>query len=144
MPSFRICPECSERLSHDARQCACGWKDANSFKGKSLDPFYGKCSYMDGTDRCRFPGALNHAQRGDGRWLCAFHFFNGDAIHAQRILQNSFDWDGKPESYLRMRQAHASRPRLDAHPGSQGEAGASEIPTHIRELVQKFRVRKAA
>ena len=138
MPSYRICPECSERLAHDARQCACGWKDPAHFKsGKSIDPMHGKCTWTDGADRCRYPGSISSGFKGDGRFLCAFHFFNGDPIHAARIVQASFDWDGKPESYLALRKAHASRPRMDAHAGSEGVSG---IPVKIRELVQGLRV----
>ena len=140
MPSFRVCTECSERLAPDARQCACGWKDPAYFGGgKSRDPMHGKCSWFDGTDRCRFPGAITHAQKGDGKWFCAFHFFNGDPIHAARIVQASFDWDGSPEDYLRMRKEHSSRPRMDAHAGSEG---VSDIPAKIRELVQGLRIRR--
>ena len=134
MPSYRVCPECSERLSQEARQCACGWKESGK---KSVDPFHGKCTWVDGDDRCRFPGSMSHGLKGDGKFLCAFHFFNGDPIHAQRITQNSFDWDGKPESYLRMRKDFSSRAGMDVVPGS---SGVREIPRSIRELVQGFRV----
>lgn len=137
MPSYRVCPECSERLSFEARQCACGWKQE---KGPAKDLFHGKCTYTDGDDRCRFPGALTHAQKGDGRWLCAFHFFNGDPIHAARIVANSFEWDGKPDSYLRMRSAFQARSAMASVPGGQGVA---EVPQQIRDLVQKFRIHAA-
>ena len=137
MPSYRVCPECSERLSPEARQCACGWKQD---KGPAKDLFHGKCTYTDGDDRCRFPGALTSAQKGDGRWLCAFHFFNGDPIHAARIVESSFKWDGKPESYIRMRTDFQARSAMAAVPGS---ARVDEIPTAIRDLVQSFRVRSS-
>lgn len=134
MPSYRVCPECAERLSPEARQCVCGWKQE---KGPTRDLFHGKCTYTDGDDRCRFPGALSQAQKGDGRWLCAFHFFNGDPIHAARIVESSFKWDGKPDSYLRMRTDFQARSAMVASPGSQGVA---EIPVQIRELVQRIRL----
>jgi hypothetical protein len=141
IPSFRVCPECSERLSSDARQCACGWKDASLSNKRTVDPFHGKCSWFDGTDRCRFPGAMSHGLKGDGKLLCAFHFFNGDPTHGARIVKASFDWDGSPEDYLRLRKEFATRPTVVAHPGGEG-VGA--IPTAIRDLVQGFRIRREA
>ena len=132
----RVCPECYERLSPDARQCACGWKEGS---GAAKDPFHGKCTWVDGGDRCRFPGSMSSAVRaGSDKWLCAFHFFNnGGGVHAARIVQNSFDWDGTPESYFQMRKAAASRPRVDVRQGSERVEG---VPQSIRELVQNLRV----
>lgn len=131
--SYRVCPECSERLDDNARRCACGWKPDS---GPSRDPFHGKCGWVDGGDRCRFPGTNSHAMKGDGKWLCAFHFFNGDPAHASRIVANSFDWDGKPESYLRMRKEAASRPRVVSNTGGEG---VQCIQEQIRKLVQSLR-----
>ena len=132
MPSFRTCPECSERLSADARQCACGWKE-----GKGVDPFHGKCAWKDGVDRCRFPGSISHGQRGEPPWYCAFHFFDTGAEHGARIVKSSFDWDGNPATYHAMRVAHQNRARVGERSGIEG---ISEIPIAIRELVSRIRM----
>ena len=138
MPTFTLCPECDERLSPGARQCACGWKPGG--KGLAPDPFAGLCAYTAGGDRCRFPASISHGLKVDGRYLCAFPFFNGDPIHAGRSVANIFYWAGNPASYLRMRKEAASRPRVVTHPGSDGVAG---LPVAIRDLVQKLRIYRA-
>ena len=142
MPSFRVCPDCKERLDQDARQCVCGWKP----KGFTSDPHHWRCAVTSGGDRCRYPGSVSMDIGLNARFVCPFHFSGGsDAIHSARIVQSSFDWDGQPDSYLRLRHKFASR--ADHHPAGQVEEGgaiqprARELPAHIRDLVQGLRIR---
>ena len=103
-----LCPECDERLSPGARQCVCGWKNPAYFKGRDkapTDPEGWRCSWTNGNKRCRYPGAISDGLRGDGRYLCGFHFRGGDASEAARITDESYEWDGKADSYLAMRFA---------------------------------------
>jgi hypothetical protein len=116
-----LCPECDERLNPAARQCVCGWKNPAYFKGKDKaphDPDGWRCGWTNGNKQCRYPGSINSGLRGDGRYLCGFHFRGGDASEAARITDESYGWDGKPESYLAMRFAEQKSARANA--GSEG------------------------
>lgn len=150
-----LCPECDERLSPGARQCVCGWKNPAYFRGKDKaphDPEGWRCGWTNGNKQCRYPGAINSGLRGDGRYLCGFHFRGGDASEAARITDESYEWDGKADSYLAMRFAEQKQARANAGTGSPqeragayaasvfrddafGEAGVDGLPKKISALV---------
>lgn len=68
--SERSCPDCGERLSLDARQCACGWgkPKAGRHEGPRTDM---RCTYKAGSDRCQYPVGMFPAGASSG-W-CIFH-----------------------------------------------------------------------
>lgn len=152
-----LCPECDERLSPGARQCVCGWKNPAYFRGSDkapVDPQGWRCAWTNGNKRCRYPGAISSGQRGEGRYLCGFHFRGGDASEAARITDESYGWDGKPESYLALRIAgqRAANAGAVAREKQAGAGGAGivrddasgatrlhELPKTVGELASAFR-----
>ena len=130
-----LCPECDERLSPGARQCVCGWKNPAYFKGKDKaphDPDGWRCGWTNGMKRCRYPGAINSGLRGDGRYLCGFHFRGGDASEAARITDESYQWDGKADSYLAMRFAEQKAARANAGTARGEESKAAGVSRELR------------
>lgn len=123
-----LCPECDERLSPGARQCVCGWKNPAYFKGREkalVDPDGWRCSWTNGAHRCRYPGSMSHGLKGDAKWLCAFHFREGDPSVAARITEESYEWDGKAESFIALRKAsQVAKPAKPASAGAEERKGA--------------------
>lgn len=153
-----LCPECDERLSPGARQCVCGWKNPAYFKGKEkalVDPDGWRCSWTNGAHRCRYPGSMSHGLKGDAKWLCAFHFREGDPSVAARITEESYEWDGKAESFIALRKAsQVAKPAKPGGSGTEerkgtyaarefrndefGEEGMAQLPKRISDLVPGF------
>ena len=85
MKDERNCPECGERLSFDARRCACGWgaKKARD-SGKSFDH---QCTYKAGHDRCQYPVGM--FVEGSTHGWCIFHRQELQAGQGAEIVRQS-------------------------------------------------------
>lgn len=77
---------------------------------------HGTCEWDANGTRCRFPGSLSHGQLGGGPWYCGWHFRCSDAITGARIVEQSHEWDGTPESYLEMRRLYVYGKPKEAPP----------------------------
>lgn len=90
----RPCPDCGERLAHDARRCACGWGASKRGKGEvASNPV---CTWHSGMLVCRYP--VGRFDLGARSGYCVFHRAKGTGIDAARIAQES---EGHtPEQYL--------------------------------------------
>lgn len=123
---YSACPECDERLNPSARQCACGWKNPALFRGSEkafFDADHWRCAWVNGSRRCRYPGSVSHGLKGDAKYYCPFHFGGPDASEAARITDESYRWDGKPDSYLAMRIAAQKAPNAGGN-GREKPQGA--------------------
>lgn len=68
---------------------------------------------------------MSDSLRGDGRWLCAFHFREGDPSVAARITDESYEWDGKAESFIALRKAsQVAKPAKPASPADEERKSA--------------------
>ena len=85
MPSFRTCPECSERLDPDARRCACGWSgERKPGQGPAWNHV---CRWRYGALTCENPvGQFAH---GETSGLCIFHRATDRGPQAAEIAQDS-------------------------------------------------------
>jgi hypothetical protein len=66
----------------------------------------GQCEWHANGTQCQFPGSVSHGQLGGGPWYCGWHFRCSDGAAGARIVEQSHEWDGRPESYLAMRRAY--------------------------------------
>jgi hypothetical protein len=108
------CPDCSRGLKPGGRNCICGWEapqapGSRRVDGPPADPERGRCDWVSGLGRCRFPGTLSEGTRGDLPFFCAWHFQCGDPAYGERVVRQSRDWDGMTESYLAMRQGRETQ-----------------------------------
>ena len=94
------------------------------------------CTYSDSTGHiCKFPGVFSHSLHGSNTWRCIWHWrLSNDAtgpsdarINGDEIVRQSYEWDGKKESFWEMRSragkgqiraAHEGIDRVDGIPGS--------------------------
>lgn len=82
---MRKCPECGERLSLEARQCACGW---GAPKAKAGQLFYDhECQWVANGYRCKYPAARFDAGCTTG--MCVFHRAGPSGVDGARIVQES-------------------------------------------------------
>ncbi len=96
----RLCPECGETLSREARQCVCGWgkRKAKESFGRQFDH---RCTFRAGTDRCEYPVGL-FRDGGTSGW-CIFHR-NAPSSDGAEIVRQS-----KSVPYLEAIQAIQKR-----------------------------------
>lgn len=92
---MRKCPECGERLSIDARLCACGW-GAKKEKPGTLH-FDHECQWVANGYRCKYP--VGRFDMGATTGMCIFHRNCTDGADGARIVKES--QDASPEQYLR-------------------------------------------
>ena len=88
------CPECGERLSRDARQCACGW-GAKKVKPGDI-PTDMQCQWVANGRRCRYP--VGRFEQGMKTGKCVFHRNCGDPADGARIVEESLT--ATPEQYV--------------------------------------------
>lgn len=72
---------------------------------------------------------MSNGTRGELPFYCAWHFGCGDPAIGDRVVAQSFAWDGKPESYLAMRRQRsvaAQTPMPEALRPPQREPGQDE------------------
>lgn len=117
------CPECSERLSPEARQCACGWK-AGGRKSSSGPAWNHVCTWHSGSLFCKYPVGKFEAGATDG-W-CVFHRTHGSGQVAARIAEESHSHT--PEGYLAAARAFVYGKRLAAAAAPAGNVGAMLPP----------------
>lgn len=84
MADERNCPECGERLSFDARRCACGWGAKKRDTGRHFDH---QCTFKAGHDRCAYPVGLFRETATHG-W-CIFHRQELEAGQGAEIVRQS-------------------------------------------------------
>lgn len=128
MERSRDCPECGAELKAAARSCrACGWESKGARSQAPVDPDHGRCSWVAGLGRCRFPGALSRGTHGDAPFYCAWHFQEPDAMRGEEIVRQSRDWDGSAESYMAMRKARATTAETPPRASAESLAALSRI-----------------
>src|SRR4051812_15317620 len=85
MSESRNCPECGEKLSFEARRCACGWGARKGEKvGREFDH---RCTYRAGGDRCQYPVGM-FTEGATSGW-CIFHRNNTNPAAGQEIVDQS-------------------------------------------------------
>lgn len=110
------------------------------------------CSWNDshGTT-CKWPGPFSSDTHGGGRYYCVWHWraFGLDRLEMKsegdRIVRDSYEWDGSQESYLALRAEAAkkvSKPVAHASQDSQvnwndgiGVSRMDRLPKKISQLV---------
>lgn len=117
------------------------------------------CSWNDshGTT-CRWPGPFSADTHGGGRYYCVWHWraFGLDRLdmktEGDRVVRESLEWDGSPESYFALRlspetNAGSRKPVAHDHPSpepaiarndAQRVEGLSRLPKKISELVPQM------
>jgi hypothetical protein len=69
----RQCPECGDRISVDARACACGWRK-NGAKRTPDGPDL-TCPWNDHGHICGQRGSMSDGMNGAGPWYCSEHYW---------------------------------------------------------------------
>lgn len=92
----KTCPECAERLSLDARQCACGWRVGGKRGANSGPEWNHVCTWHFGSLSCRYP--VGRFDQGMRSGLCVFHRTNDRGAIAAQIAEDS--QHHTPEQYL--------------------------------------------
>lgn len=110
MAEERGCPECGERLSVDARQCACGWgsgglRGKNRGKGPATPvvDWTHVCTWRSGNLRCEWP--VGRFDQGTTRGFCLFHRAQEGGVEAAEIARDSKGH--APDQYLARAQRFA-------------------------------------
>jgi hypothetical protein len=75
----RQCPECGDRISVDARACACGWRKNGAKRQEGPDHF---CRWNDHGHICGKRGSLSDSIGGGGPWYCSEHYW---ALKGRRV-----------------------------------------------------------
>jgi hypothetical protein len=99
------CPGCDRSLRLGAKSCSCGWKSPNEHIAPTVAPDRWRCSWLAGIEQCHYPGAISHGTKGDGPFYCRHHFFCGDPVTGQRIVEESRDWQRGAAVPLRAKPA---------------------------------------
>lgn len=80
----RACPDCGDRISADAKRCACGWGKTSIRAEARHDPV---CRWQYGQLSCRYP--VGRFDQGEFRGLCIFHRASDRGAVAARIAEES-------------------------------------------------------
>lgn len=67
----RACPSCGDRISVDARACACGWKRPER-QAQAVERTSG-CAWNEHGACCQHAGVLSSSTQG-GPWYCREHW----------------------------------------------------------------------
>lgn len=95
----RKCPECGERLSRDARACACGWGAKSK---KDFGPKHDMvCQWVSSGLRCRYPVGM--FPEGATKGFCIFHRATPSGPESAKIADESHT--GTREQYLERAKA---------------------------------------
>lgn len=102
------------------------------------------CSWVGYGGSCRYPGNLSLDTHGKGRCYCVWHWrcFDLDGIEQRlkgdRIVRESFDWDGKAESYLALRLADSKRENApDAGANGREKQEGAGVSGQLRDDAQR-------
>lgn len=103
------------------------------------------CSWNDshGTT-CKWPGPFSADTHGGGRYYCVWHWraFGLDRLEMKsegdRIVRDSYEWDGSPESYLARRIASQARtPAANAGTDGGKESQGPRVEGKLRNDAQR-------
>ena len=115
---MKLCQECSEELSSNARRCACGWRSAEASKAP-VDLLRWTCCHLNRGMRCAESGTLTFngcGPEGPKAWYCHRHFPPLAGLRGPRTPP--------PQSFVGLRQALGRALQLD--PESAAERAAIE------------------
>lgn len=101
---FRKCPECSERLSPDARQCVCGWGKKTKIEHRRHDMI---CTWNSGAMTCSHP--VGQFREGATSGFCIFHRSNSSGSVAYNIASESSGFTSETYVLAAMKQIYGNR-----------------------------------
>lgn len=124
----RFCPDCKDRLSPDARRCACGW---GAPKRREMAPETNNvCTWRSGNLTCSYPVARFDIGMKSG-W-CVFHRSETSGAKGARIADES--QGHTPDEYL-------DRARLFVYGGGKTDnAVNAKLRARLRRVADGERV----
>lgn len=83
------CPDCGDRISADARACACGWTAGGGHGQPARDPHRHRCAMTSSAGRCTQPGTVSNSIGEDARYYCRWHWQSlGNPTLAARLVED--------------------------------------------------------